>query len=213
MTDSRAADLCCTWFSARDRLHIERENDRVRTWLTPVAGWNISPTTAMPSSSPLSWRPRPPPRSRRTIALYAAHTFLLGAGALRGRLMNSGSPPLSRGAGARASSVRRARSRASGSWEGNATTLDGNTLRTDSVVMREAQSLPSRGSVATRGLRTPVGGWFYNSGINQGYRCRCSAAFSIRNGVAEAGAKEGGFRGEDQVAIPLGDRSSVRLGE
>lgn len=42
--------------------------------------------------------------------------------------------------------------------EGDATTLDGNTLRIDSVVMRNAaKPLPSRGSIATRGLRPPIG--------------------------------------------------------
>lgn len=47
MTDSRAADLCRTRFSARDRPHIERENDRVWNvidscgWLGYFAnGWN-----------------------------------------------------------------------------------------------------------------------------------------------------------------------------
>lgn len=90
----------------------------------------------------------------RTAALNAARTFLLGAGALRGRLIDFRVTPLSREGGARVSSVRRAGSWASGAWVGNAMTLNGNTFRIDSVVMRKAANpSPLRGSIATRGLR------------------------------------------------------------
>ncbi len=152
----------------------------------------------------------------RIAALNAAPTFLL--------VGRRTSWPFSPVGGARGSSVRRVRSWASGSWaedlagrgwavRATPRRLDGNTLRIDSVVMRKAANPSPRAEVLPREGFAPVGGWFHNSGINQGYRCRCSAAFSIRNGVAEAGAKEGGFGGEDQVAVPLGDRSSVWLGE